>query len=192
MASVAEPPDRPGAGGWSGAPAPGTGSDAHPDGSGAARTSPLGPPLALPKGGGAIRSIGEKLTTNVATGTAGLRIGVPVSPGRAGLTPNLGLTYDSGRGNGVFGLGWSLDVPQISRRTDQGLPRYDDTDTFVLSGAEDLVPLPDAPDTTTATGWKITRFRPRVEGLFARIERWVDAAGDTHWRVLTADNVLHT
>ena len=193
MASVAEPPDRPGAGGdWSGAPAPGTGSEARPDGSGAARTSPLGPPLGLPKGGGAIRSIGEKLTTNVATGTAGLRIGVPVSPGRAGLTPNLGLTYDSGRGNGVFGLGWSLDVPQISRRTDQGLPRYDDTDTFVLSGAEDLVPIPGGPDTTTATGWKITRFRPRVEGLFARIERWVDAAGDTHWRVLTADNVLHT
>jgi hypothetical protein len=28
----------------------------------------------------------------------------------------------------------------VERSTEQGLPRYDDSDVFVLSGAEDLVP----------------------------------------------------
>jgi len=34
-------------------------------------------------------------------------------------------------------------LPSITRKTDKGLPRYDDaqeSDTFILSGAEDLVP----------------------------------------------------
>jgi hypothetical protein len=36
----------------------------------------------------------------------------------------------------------------------------------------------------------VQRYRPRIEGLFARIERWIDAAsGDTHWRSITPDNV---
>ena len=48
--------------------------------------------------------------------------------------------YSSGHGNGLFGLGWSLALPRITRKTEKGLPRYDDSDVFVLSGSEDLVP----------------------------------------------------
>src|SRR5438067_498154 len=62
--------------------------------------------ITLPKGGGAIRSIGEKFSTNPATGTASMTIPVATSPGRAGFGPNLQLSYDSGSGNGVFGFGW--------------------------------------------------------------------------------------
>ncbi len=47
--------------------------------------------------------------------------------------------YSSGNGNGIFGLGWQLALPRITRRTEKGLPRYDDGDVFVLSGSEDLV-----------------------------------------------------
>ena len=64
-------------------------------------------------------------------------------PGRSGFGPQLSLSYDSGAGNGPFGFGWSLSVPSITRRTDRGLPKYfdgDETDVFILSGAEDLVP----------------------------------------------------
>jgi hypothetical protein len=51
------------------------------------------------------------------------------SPGRGGIGPALSLTYDSGAGNGVFGLGWRLSTPAITRKTDKGLPRYvDDAD----------------------------------------------------------------
>ena len=39
-------------------------------------------------------------------------------------------------------------------------------------------------------GYTITRYRPRIEGLFARIERWTRASdGDTYWRSISKDNV---
>ncbi|MGH3274996.1 MAG: SpvB/TcaC N-terminal domain-containing protein [Streptosporangiaceae bacterium] len=161
------------------------------------------PAISLPKGGGAIRGIGEKLTVG-ASGTARLAVPVFTSPARAGFSPKLELGYDSGSGNGPFGLGWSLPVPSISRKTSMGLPRYadaDDSDVFILSGAEDLIPLlvrsgdgwvpdPVPPATTSAGTFRVRRYRPRVEAGFARIERWQDTVtGDTHWRTVTAGNV---
>lgn len=165
--------------------------------------SPLLPSLSLPKGGGAIRGIGEKLTANPATGTAGLSIPVATSPGRAGFGPSLSLAYDSSAGNGPFGLGWSLSIPSITRKTDKGIPRYlegdpETEDVFVLAGAEDLVPVyREAGDGSLVLDIvelehaRVQRYRPRVEGLFARIERWTHlSTGVTHWRVTTRDNVL--
>lgn len=38
--------------------------------------------------------------------------------------------------------------------------------------------------------YAIRRYRPRIEGLFARIERWTRSDGDTHWRSISSDNVL--
>jgi hypothetical protein len=101
------------------------------------------PQVSLPKGGGAIRGIGEKFSANPVTGTASLSVPLALSPGRSGFGPQLSLSYDSGAGNGAFGLGWSLSLPSITRRTDKGLPQYDDageSDVFLLSGAEDLSP----------------------------------------------------
>ena len=106
------------------------------------------PSISLPKGGGAIRGMGEKFAANPVTGTASMSVPIATSPGRGGFGPQLSLGYDSGAGNGPFGFGWSLGVPEISRKTDKGLPRYfdgsddgDDSDVFILSGAEDLVPV---------------------------------------------------
>ena len=43
-----------------------------------------------------------------------------------------------------------------------------------------------------APGYRIDRYRPRVEALFARIERWTRIAdGDVHWRSVTRDNHHH-
>ena len=102
------------------------------------------PKLEVPKGGGAVKGIGEKFQANPVTGTASFSVPVALSPGRNGFTPALSLSYDSGSGNGPFGLGWSIGLPSIQRKTDRGLPRYrdaDDGDTFVISDAEDLVPF---------------------------------------------------
>src|SRR6188474_2401609 len=101
------------------------------------------PAIALPKGGGAIRGIGEKFAANPVTGTGSMSVPIATSPGRSGFGPQLSLSYDSAAGNGPFGFGWSLSLPSISRKTDKGLPRYQHTpesDVFILSGAEDLVP----------------------------------------------------
>ncbi|HEU5134851.1 MAG TPA: SpvB/TcaC N-terminal domain-containing protein [Steroidobacteraceae bacterium] len=156
----------------------------------------------LPKGGGAIRGIGEKFTAQSATGTGSLSVPLPISPGRGGAQPALQLQYDSGAGNGPFGLGWQLNLPSISRKTDKGLPRYLDnseSDVFLIAGAEDLVPLLDAvsgerlPPQNVRVGGRrfaVSQYRPRIEGLFARIERWsgADDAGDCFWRVLDRSN----
>jgi len=72
------------------------------------------PSISLPKGGGAIRGIGEKFAANPVTGTGSMSVPIAVSPGRAGFGPQMSLSYDSGAGNGPFGLGWNLSLPSIT------------------------------------------------------------------------------
>src|SRR5262245_40259626 len=87
---------------------------------------PTAPAISLPKGGGAIRGIGRELAANPVTGTGAMSVPLAASPGRGGFGPQLALSYDSGAGNGPFGFGWSLSLPSIARKTDKGLPQYDD------------------------------------------------------------------
>jgi RHS repeat-associated protein len=170
------------------------------------------PTISLPKGGGAIRGIGEKFGANPVVGTASASIPIFTSPGRSGFGPSLSLSYDSGSGNGAFGLGWSLSLPSITRKTEKGLPLYRDveeSDTFILSGSEDLVPelvekggqwerhsFPRTVEIENESGtlesgyFQVQRYRPRIEGLFARIERWTNVkTGEIHWRSISRDNI---
>jgi hypothetical protein len=83
--------------------------------------------ISLPKGGGAIRGIGEKFAANPVTGTAAMSIPIATSPRRSGFD-------------------WSLGLPSITRKTDKGLPKYldsEESDVCVLSCAEELVPVVD-------------------------------------------------
>ena len=116
--------------------------DSAADGGSSAATPPS---ISAPKGGGAIRGIGEKFKANPMTGTGSLTVPLPLSAGRSNFGPQLELSYDSGSGNGPFGFGWSLSLPSITRKTDKGLPKYQDaidSDVFILSGAEDPVTDP--------------------------------------------------
>src|SRR5215211_1701561 len=100
------------------------------------------PQINLPKGGGAIKSIDEKFLVNAVNGTASFSVPIPLSTAR-GFSPSMTLNYNSGSGNGIFGLGWSLSLSSVKRKTENELPQYIDdaeSDTFVFSGAEDLVP----------------------------------------------------
>lgn len=92
------------------------------------------PSISLPKGGGAIRGIGEKFAANPVTGTGNMSVPIATSPGRSGFGPKLSLSYDSGAGNGPFGFGWNISLPSITRETDKGLPRYQDAiEIYLLS-----------------------------------------------------------
>lgn len=175
-------------------------SAAERSGAGPRSANHLLPSVALPKSGGAIQGLGEKASVNAANGSATITIPLPLSAGRSGFTPKLDLSYDSGSGNGLFGIGWTLAIPAITRKTDKGLPRYRDSeesDVFILSGAEDLVPVLDATGarrilrrTVFGTDYKIYFYRPRIDSLYARIERWVaTGSGLTHWRSISRDNV---
>ena len=131
------------------------GQQAPSDGDQPAAPGYSAPSISLPKGGGAIRGIGEKFGANPVTGTGSMTVPVAVSAARSGFGPQLTLSYDSGAGNGIFGYGWGLSVPSVTRKTDKGLPRYRDgeeSDVFVLSGAEDLVPVLGPPERFPALG----------------------------------------
>jgi RHS repeat-associated protein len=138
--------------------------------------------ISLPKGGGALRGIGESFSADLHTGTGNFSVPVATPPGRHRFGPNLSLAYSTGAGNGPFGLGWALSLPAVTRRTSRGLPTYDDdADTFVLSGTEDLVAVEQSAG--------ITRYRPRTEGLFARIEHHRGTVGD-FWQVWGQDGLV--
>lgn len=183
-------------------PQPASSSASGPGASGGT-FSVAAPALNLPKGGGAIRGIGEKFAANPVTGTGSMSVPIYASSGRSGFGPQLALSYDSGASNGPFGLGWNLALPCITRKTDKGLPTYDDraeSDVFILSGAEDLVPVLNAagtalearpPRSVAHTPYHIQRYRPRIEGLFAKIERWTNQSDPTEvfWRTISKDNI---
>lgn len=140
------------------------------------------------RGGGAFRPIGETFDLNPANGTFSLSLPIPTPSSRAGFGPQLSLSYSSGNGNGLFGFGWGLSVPAITRNTSRGIPRYDATDVYALSGGDDLVPV--AAGSRTGNGFSVQRYRPRVENEPSVIERWTNEndPNDVHWRVITADN----
>ena len=159
------------------------------------------PTVNLPKGGGAIRGMGEKFAANPVTGTGSMTVPIATSPGRSGFGPQLSLSYDSGAGNGPFGLGWNLSLPSITRKTEKvyhNIRMLKNRTSFILSGAEDLVPefkkdevgkwelndgkyvIDEEPFTLDNIEYKVRRYRPRIEGLFARIERWTTGRNRRH------------
>jgi len=154
-------------------------------GDGGSSTVAGGSVISLPKGGGAVGGLGEKFSPDLFTGTGNFSVPITLPAGRLGLQPELAVTYSTGNGNGPLGLGWALSLPGVARKTSNGVPRYDETtsnerpDTFVLSGAEDLVRV------SGATRGR-TRYRPRTEGLFARIEHVSDGGSD-YWEVRSKD-----
>src|SRR6185503_10864298 len=81
--------------------------------------------ISLPTGAGSIEGLGESFEPQLNTGGSSYGIAIAVVPGRAALTPSLRLGYDSYAGNGLAGIGWSLDLSSIKRQTDKGFPEYD-------------------------------------------------------------------
>jgi RHS repeat-associated protein len=151
--------------------------------------------ISLPKGGGALSGIGETFSPDLFTGTGNFTIPIALPPGRNGFQPQLNLVYSTGTGNGPFGLGWGLSIPGVSRKTSKGVPRYNEAakqvaldhdnerrDVFILSGAEDLVPVDGSyPGRVT--------YRPRTEGLFAKIEHVRDST-NSYWEVGSKDGLV--
>jgi RHS repeat-associated protein len=103
---------------------------------------------------------------------------VDLPAGPADTRPSISLRYSTGLGNGPFGMGWELNgLLSIQRRTDTGVPRYDGTDEFQLSGADVLVPVGDG------------YYRPRVETSRWEIRRLDGSEGEEGegWRVTKPD-----
>ncbi len=148
--------------------------------------------------------MGERVEANPANGSCNIELPLLLPEGRGDLGTRLTLSYSSGGGEGPFGLGWSLSVPQVTRRTDRGVPNYglgEYPDTFQLTGEDDLVPWEVqnldgsvSLHVTVFGHWSIQRYRPRNEQFAARIEHWSDSrksADPGHWRVTSRESVIY-
>lgn len=125
------------------------------------------------------------------TGAASLSIPILTSECRSS-EPQLNLSYSSSSGNGVFGRGFHLPIHSISRQITRGIPRYDQTDTFVFSSADTLVPALDQngqQQSFAREGFTVTVFRPLIEKTFWTIERW-EGNGKNFWRVIDDENTV--
>ncbi|WP_034411029.1 toxin TcdB middle/N-terminal domain-containing protein [Derxia gummosa] len=108
-------------------------------------------------GGGRLGGLGETFSPDLSTGTGTFGIPLDVPNGPNDIGPKLALRYDSGAGNGPFGLGWTLALPRLLRSTMLGRPRYDASDTLILEGSGPLLRLPDGglrPEVDTGD-WRI-------------------------------------
>lgn len=94
----------------------------------------------IPRGGGAVRSIGETFQPNLAMGGGSYRVPLEMPSGPGGRSPRVDLLYNTGFGNGPFGLGWTLSIPFIERRRSSALTLSEEPE-YAFSGAEILVPL---------------------------------------------------
>ena len=182
---------------------PGSAGPSRPAGTGPRRPQtprPAPPTLAVPdrKPG---RGYGETFGSSSFLGEVTLTLPLPVNVAR--LVPDLSLAYAASGANGPFGLGLSLSIGTIARRTDAGIPRYNDTDTFLGPDGQELTPgfVPDGrggwtPDLRSATEdgvtYAVRRFPPRVDGRSIRIEQWTAPDGQMFWRVRDGDDTLTT
>ena len=154
------------------------------------------PALSLPKGGGAIRGIGEKFSTNPATGTGSLSVPIATSPGRAGFELSLTrLRLRRGQRSVRPRLATldALDHAQdrqgaaaLSRRT---------SDIGRVRAVRRRGPVPVRRPRRTRRvdrgDHRRAALPPAHRGAL-RAHRALDATrdGDVHWRAITRDNVL--
>ena len=136
--------------------------------------------ISLPSGAGSIEGLGESFQPQLNTGSSSYGLTIALPPGRAGLQPHLHLAYNSGLGNSYVGLGWTLEISSIRRRTDKGFPAYSDQDVFVFGG-EELVPLSN-PDGD---------WRTKNEGGFQRFRRRPTVDGGVYWEMTEHDGTRH-
>ncbi|WP_454845205.1 SpvB/TcaC N-terminal domain-containing protein [Pseudomonas farris] len=158
---------------------------------------------ALPKGGGAIQSIGKGWGAIGANGAASYEITLPISPGRC-FAPSLSLSYASSVGNSMFGIGWGMSLPAVGRRVSKGVPAYTDDDEII--GPNGVVWMPERDsqgvirstsiarynDLELNTTYTVVRHFPRLESTFDRIEHWSSESDRPgFWLVHGADGSLH-
>lgn len=140
--------------------------------------------IELPKGGGSISSLGETFKANSFTGSSSYSIPLPLPQARD-FSIELSINYSSGSGNSEFGLGFSLSLPKVSISTKKSLPRYNNTDIYLINNQE--VVLKDELSYTEGI-YEVYEYLPRVEDSFNTIKHYVK--DDTsYWQIISTQNV---
>ncbi|MFN0248749.1 MAG: SpvB/TcaC N-terminal domain-containing protein [Kofleriaceae bacterium] len=126
-----------------------------------------------------------------ATSTGDARTSLPIRlpGGRGAFSPSLAVSYGSASGNGWMGLGWDLSISKIEIDTRWGTPTYfppgdprAKEPRYLLDG-DAIVPTDETDGPVCASGVRGRRFRPRIEGGFAHIQRCGSSPSNYTWEV---------
>lgn len=148
-----------------------------------------------------MKSIADAFQPSSFSGTCVYPVQIPLSAAR-GFGPELSLNYESGSGNGILGIGFSMSLPKISRRTDGGIPQYNNTDIFVSSEDGNLTPklvsknggwvCDEQVKSYEGVSYNVVVYLPRKQENFALIEQWSDplTQGASFWKVTGCNNTI--
>ncbi|WXG55588.1 MAG: SpvB/TcaC N-terminal domain-containing protein [Candidatus Sedimenticola sp. (ex Thyasira tokunagai)] len=121
------------------------------------------------------------------SGGAGYTLPIGIPAGVAGMQPELSINYNSGSGNGLLGVGFSLGgFSSIHRcgatRVQDGFNRgvqLNDNDRFCLDGQR-LIAI------SGAVGVDGTEYRTALDGFSRIISHGQQGSGPHHWTVETS------
>src|SRR3569833_1924119 len=122
--------------------------------------------LKLPAGPSSVRGLADEPTVDPQYAQVKYQVPIEVPAGYGGLAPALALTYVGALVNGPLGIGWTLARPTIRRSTRLGVPRFDDTDTFEISGPVSGRLVPSSTDEFRVEGTGQTVRVLRINGGF--------------------------
>jgi len=135
-------------------------------------------------------------------GTVDFPITLP--PGRAGLQPNLSVSYNNNGSSGIVGQGWDINVPVISVDTRFGVPTYDpdyETESYLLNGEEIMI-LPSffwgsggfLPHRSGGQQLRVPEavFIPKVQSSFSTIVRKGDSPSNYYWEIWDKSGTKYT
>ena len=126
------------------------------------------------------------------SGAATYRIALPLPAGTAGATPSLGLQYNSQRGNGLLGIGWTLDGLSAISRCRQTFAQdgkaqpltFMDKDRFCLDGQR-LLLTDDSPAQTY--GAPNSKYKTEIDGFLTVTAKDGSAGQPDYFEVVRKD-----
>lgn len=136
------------------------------------------PKLSIASGGGTVRGVDENFNTDAFTGTANFNIPIKL-PGARAMTPAMDISYTSGGGNGLLGIGFNIGQSAVSIKTSRSIPRYDASDVYMLNGTE-LIPSES----------NANIFLERHQAGFPYIEKKINDEGDVFWKTISSNNIV--
>ncbi|MCP3944039.1 MAG: hypothetical protein GY710_21525, partial [Desulfobacteraceae bacterium] len=100
-----------------------------------------------------------KIDASLFSGAASASIPILLPPGRAGLQPEINLTYNSYQKNGWMGMGWDISLGAIQRSTKRGTDYTANDYESVMGSSSELVSRDD---------WGADFYGAKIEGQFTK------------------------
>ncbi len=121
---------------------------------------------------------------------------IHIPKGRNGFNPELNLVYSSELVDGVFGLGWHLDIPSI-RLQDDFSSHDSESEKIEHSKLGVLGKALNQKETNSnriahlnGAKYKVTNYLPLIEKDYSKIEYWLDVhTEESYWKIISRNNI---